>query len=272
MKTKYVWLLILQLIAGLPLASEAQVLKNLLNNMKNNGTKPGTQPANNAISPADSAAAIKSFMSGTGGSGWLYQYKVTYNISVKNKNTVSTDTTSSYLTDSHNARTDIGMMGSRMSVLGHAGMPRYSVTLFPDSKTYKFNVIDTALVNSSMGATYQVTKVGNETIQGYNCIHAKMITITAGKQELTMEIWTCKDVPGYALMKRLTTVQNVTPPMWKALEQAGCDGMFVKMTMQGPSYAMDMVLIKANQQTFPDAMFRIPADYTQQTKINPYAH
>jgi hypothetical protein len=48
--------------------------------------------------------------------------------------------------------------------------------------------------------------------------------------------------------------------------------MFVKMTMQGPSYAMDMVLIKANQQTFPDAMFRIPADYTQQTKINPYAH
>jgi hypothetical protein len=270
MNKKYLWLLIVQLIAGPSLHSEAQVLKNLLSNMKNNaGNKPG---AANAISPADSAAAIKSFMTGSGGSGWLYQYRVTSSFSVKNKNSVTTDTTSTSLTDSHNARTDMGMMGSKMSVLGHAGMPRYSVTLFQDSKTYRFNVIDTALVNSSGGSTYQVTKIGNETIQGYNCIHAKMVTTISGKQELTMDIWTCKEVPGYMLLKRLSVLQNVTPPMLKALEQAGCDGIFVKMTMQGPNYAMDMLLIKADQQSFPDSMFRIPSDYTPQAKMTPFAH
>ena len=51
-------------------------------------------------------------------------------------------------------------------VLGHAGMPRYSVRLFPDSKTYVFNIIDTAALNSGGGMVYQVAKVGNETCFG----------------------------------------------------------------------------------------------------------
>ncbi len=268
------WLAVVLLISGWPLASEAQVLKNLVNNMKNNiGNKTVAQPvSNNATSPADSAAGIKSFMTGTGGRGWLYQYRVIYNLSANNKKSVFTDTTSSVITDSHNARTDMGTFGERMAVMGHAGMPRYSVTLFPDKKTYVFNVIDTAALSSSRGFTYQVTKIGAETIQGYSCIHSKMTTIHSGKQESTMDIWTCKDVPGYAQMKQLNTIQNLTIPMLKALEQAGCDGMFVKMTMQGPNYSMDMLLIKADQQTFPDALFRIPADYTQQSRANPFAH
>jgi hypothetical protein len=270
MKTTYRWLAMVLLIAGWPLVSEAQVLKNLMSNMKNNnGTtgRPGT-----SLSPADSASAIKSFMTGTGGSGWLYQYRVSYNLTTNNKKTAYTDTTSSVITDSHNARTDMGTFGQKMSVLGHAGMPRYSVTLFPDKKTYVFNVIDTAAINSSRGTTYQVTKIGTETLQGYNCIHSKLTTINNGKQETAMDIWTSKDVPGYTQMKRLMTLQNLTIPMLKALEQAGCDGMFVKMTMQGPNYGMDMDLIKADQETFPDSMFRIPADYTQQSRANPFAH
>ena len=37
-----------------------------------------TQTSKPSISPADSAAAIKGFMTGTGGSGTLYQYRVIY--------------------------------------------------------------------------------------------------------------------------------------------------------------------------------------------------
>jgi hypothetical protein len=258
MKTKYIWLVVVLLRSALP--SDAQLLKNMVNNMKNNN---GNRQGGRAVSPADSAAAITSFMTGTGGAGWLYQYRVAYTIAIKNKNSVSTDTTSTELTDTHNARTDLG---AHVAVIGHAGMPRFSVTLHQDSKTYTLNVIDTAAMNGSRGNTYQVTKVGNETVQGYNCIHARMTTVNAGKPLLTQEIWTSKDVPGYALMKRLTTLQNLTLPMLRALEQAGCDGMFVKMTMQGPNYSMDMQLIDAERKTFPDAMFQIPPGYRQKTK------
>lgn len=264
MKRTHTCLVILLLSAGLPLASGAQVLKNLVNNMRNN-TRP-------TISPQDSAAAIKSFMTGTGGSGWLIQYKVTYNFSIKNKTSVSTDTTSMALTESHNVRTDMGIPGEKTILLGHANMPRYSIFIHPDSKTYTFNIIDTAAINSPRNMTYQVTKVGNETVQGYSCIHARLVTMSSGRPTVTEDIWTSKDVPGYALMKQLSTAQNATPAMLRALQQAGCDGMFVKMTSQASTYSMEMLLIAATRKTFPDAMFQLPAGYTQQTHAGPFAH
>ena len=301
MKRAYTWLTIVLLSAASPLSSDAQILKNLVNNMKNSiGNKAAGQPgagktdssarskagydstyltqlmakANKpkpSISPADSAAAIKSFMTGMGGGGLLYQYRITYSFSIKKKDSISRDTMSVAFTDGHNARTDMGMLGSRMVVLGHAGMPRYSIILHPDNKTYTFNIIDTAAINAGNGLTYQVTKVGNETVQGYNCIHSKMTSIIGGKTEVTEDIWTSNDVPGYALLKSFATIQNVTPKMMQALDQAGCGGMFVKMTTQSTSFSMDMLLIAAGRKTFPDSMFQLPAGYTQATVVNPFA-
>ena len=165
----------------------------------------------------------------------------------------------------------MGVLGSRMVVLGHVGMPRYSLTLHPDNKTYTFNIIDTAAINAGNGLTYQVTKVGNETVQGYNCIHSKMTTMIGGKTQVTEDLWTSADVPGYAMLKSLIAIQNVTPKMMQTLDQAGCGGMFVKMSMQSTSFSMDMLLITASRKTFPDAMFQLPAGYTQTTAINAFA-
>ena len=269
------------LAAGLPLSSDAQILKNLVNNMKNNIGNKATPPPSGSvssarskpsISPADSAAAIKGFMSGKGGGGLLYQYRVTYSFSMGKKDSTASDTTATAITDAHNARTDMGSPGNRMSVLGHADMPRYSITLHPDRKTYTFNIIDTAAINSSNSLTYQVTRVGNETIQGYSCIHSKMVTIVSGKTSVTEDIWTSTDVPGYATLKSLMTMQNVTPKMIQALNQADCGGMFVKMTMRSTSFSMEMVLIGAGRKTFPDSMFLLPAGYTQETAANHFAY
>lgn len=265
MKRTYTWLALLLFSAASPLSSDAQILKNLVNNMaKANKPKP-------SISPADSAAAIKSFMTGTGGGGLLYQYRISYTFSIKKKDSISRDTMSVAFTDGHNARTDMGMLGGRMVVLGHAGMPRYSLTLHPDNKTFTFNIIDTAAINAGNGLTYQVTRVGNETVQGYNCIHSKMTNVIGGKTEVAEDIWTSTDVPGYAMLKSLIAIQNVTPKMMQALDQAGCGGMFVKMTMQSTSFSMDMLLIGAGRKTFPDAMFQLPAGYTQTTPVNAFA-
>jgi hypothetical protein len=271
MKRIYTGLAVILMMAALPLASGAQMLKNLVTNMK-----PGTAygKPKPSISAADSAAAIKAFMTSTGGSGLLYQYHVIYTFKGKNnKDSTSSDTLSTAITDGHNIRADLDLLGTRMQVLGHAGMPRYSVRVFPDSKTFVFNIIDTAAINSGGGMVYQVTKVGNERVLGYNCIHSRMTIYPAGVKSggTTEDIWTSVDVPGYADFRNLALNQNVTPKMMQALEQAGCGGSFVKAQMQSKIISMDMQLIAAERKNFPAAMFQIPPGYTQKSSANPFA-
>jgi hypothetical protein len=264
-------LAVILMTATLPQTSGAQVLKNLVNNMK-----PGTGygKPKPSISPADSAAAIKAFMSGTGGSGLLYQYHVIYTFKGKNnKDSTSSDTLSTAITDGHNICTDLDLLGTRMQVIGHAGMPRYSVRVFPDSKTYIFTIVDTAAINSGGGMVYQVTKVGNERVLGYNCIHSRMTIYPAGAKSAgtTEDIWTSVDVPGYADFKKLALNQNATPKMMQALEEAGCGGSFVKVAVQSKIISMDMQLITAERKNFPASMFQIPPGYTQKSSANPFA-
>ena len=297
----------IMLIAAIhPLPSRAQFLKTLMNNAKQTMAGKTTSqavPANGkpdssaqakpaaydstyltqlmakmnkpkpSISPADSAAAIKSFMTGTGGSGTLYQYHVIYTFKVKNKDSTSSDTLSTAITDGHNTRTDMGMLGMQMQVLGHAGMPHYSIILYPQHKTYVFNIIDTAAINSGDATTYQVVKIGNETVLGYKCVHSRMTLITAGSKEgITEDIWTSQDVPGYALLKQMISFQHATPKMMQAMDQAGCGGFFVKMDMQSKNISMDMQLITAARKDFPASMFQIPSGYTAASSQSMFAN
>src|ERR1700722_10044923 len=183
-----------------PAVTRAQFLKTLVNNAKNSvagknntssttGKKDSTgnaatgldtaalkerlaqlqkTNAGPSVSPADSAAAIQGFKTATGGSGYFYQFLDTYDLKRGNKDSVFKDTMSMAITDGHNTRTNMGGFGGRTELLGHAGMPRYSLWLDEDAKTYRLNVIDTAAINRTNGTTYQVTRVGTETVQGYS--------------------------------------------------------------------------------------------------------
>jgi hypothetical protein len=292
--------LLLLLIAGLqPALVKAQFLKTLMNNAKNTITNKQTSNAGKkdstgaaafdtaafrqrmlalqkanagpTVSPADSAAAIQGFRTSADGSGYSYQFFDTYSFKKGNKDSVYKDTMSLAITDGRNTRSDLGGFGGRTVLLGHAGMPRFSLWLDLDAKTYRLNVIDTAAINRPDGMTYQVTKVGNETVQGYSCIHAKLtISIPGSKTPIVEDIWTSSDVPGYAAIQKLTVSQHATPQIMKALYQAGCDGFFVKMTMQSTAYSMDMLLVKATRKSFPASDFEIPSGFTAQSNANPY--
>jgi hypothetical protein len=221
------------------------------------------------VSKADSVAAIKSFTSAKGGTGMFYQYITT--ISSKQMGTHN-DTTSTYFSSNGEGRSEMnlaGMMGvkggNKLIIISHANQPQYSLTLDANDKTYSLNVIDTSLINSSM-ENYQVTKVGNEIVQGFNCTHAKL-TSTSGKgafkSSSTFDIWTSADVQGYALLKKFMTMKNITPKMMQALNQAGCGGFFVKMTSQNKDFSMNMTLMKTQEKNFPSSLFSIPAGYTE---------
>jgi hypothetical protein len=250
MKRVFVWVIILLLAVLGPTASRAQSLKT-------------------GISPADSAAAIQNFRTAAGGGGQFYQYLDTYTFQKNKKDSVSRDTMSLAITDGHNARTDFTIFGVRTEILGHAGMPRFSMMVNPQTKTYRLRVIDTAAINRGDGMTYQVTKVGIEQVQGYNCIHAKVTHSTSGsKTAITEDTWTSTDVPGYAMLKKLTLTQNVTPALMRALEQAGCGGFAVKMVIHSTAYSLEMLLVQATRKDFPASYFELPAGYTTESNTN----
>ncbi len=227
----------------------------------------GLWTAGGGVSAADSVAAIRSFMTASGGSGIFYQYQTV----ITSKKGNSRDTSNSYLAANGNGRSEMrinmpGVSSGKIINIGHATQRQYSVMLDPDDKTYSLNVIDTSLINSGGGENYQVTKIGNETVHGYPCIHSKMVsTIGSGlfKSKSTMDIWTSTAVPGYALYKKLGSIENVKPKMMAALDNAGAGGFFVKMVAGDKDYTMTMSLVQAEEKTFPGSLFQIPAGYKQ---------
>lgn len=244
MKMIKIWILLLLSISIAPVVSSAQV----------NKSRPG-------ISRGDSLATIKKFMTASGSEGLQYQYLDTYIFRQKQKDSTARDTMSLAIADNHNIRTQLGLLG--LQVIGHGDLPGYSVLLHPQSRTYSLNVIDTAAINAGGKETYRITKVGNETLQGYRCAHVKLTTSYGKGVEVTEELWVSTDVPGYAAFKKMAAMQQLTPKMMTALDQAGCPGMFVKMQMQSTAFSMSMLLVGADRKSFPGSLFQIPAGYTQ---------
>jgi hypothetical protein len=302
MKKLLTSIVLLTTVCLYPLASNAQLLKNIMNSVKMPGKKSQkpdtthTKTTNtssdsassaavmkylgkigqaNAVSPADSAAAIATFKkSGGGGSGIHYQYLIT---AIGKQKTPIKDTMNVYFTNSGQGRSEMNLAGmiaaaagvktggSPLVAISNIAKRNYSVFLDADSKSYSLNIIDTSLINSGRDS-YQVTKIGNETIDGYNCTHAKL-TSNYGKgitkHSTTMDIWTSADVPGYTMLKNWMSTQNVTPKMMQALDQAGCGGFMVKMSNQTKDLNYSMDLVKAEKNSFPGSMFSIPPGYTE---------
>ncbi len=227
----------------------------------------GLLTSGGGVSASDSAAAIKSFMTASGGSGVIYQF-VTAITSKEMKN--SKDTLNGCITNSGYARSEMninmpGVSSSKIITINHAANPKYSVMLEPEDKTYSLNIIDTSLINDNQ-ETYQVTKIGNENVQGYNCIHSKMISTFNTrflKSSTTFDMWTSTEVPGYSIYQKLVSMQNVKPAMMHALEQAGVGGFFVKMTSATKDYSMEMVLVRAENKNLPASLFEIPSGYSE---------
>ncbi len=231
----------------------------------------GLMTGGGGVSAADSATAISNFMSGgsggSGGSGVEYQYQT--QTTSKGK-TSMTDTNSVWITNRGSGRSEMrinmpGAMSGKICTIARVSQPQYSMLLDADAKTYSLMVIDTSLINSAV-ESYEVTVIGNETVNGYPAVHSKMkSTVGSGlfKSTTSMDIWTTKSVPGYDLYRRLCTTANVKPKMMQALESAGAGGAVIKMTSAGKGYTMSMTLINAEEKSFPADMFQIPPGYTK---------
>ena len=217
------------------------------------------------VSAQDSAKAIQSFKTASGGSGVMYQMLTT----TTSTRGATRDTSTTWLLNSGEGRSEMripmpGVVSPKFINIGRVTEPTYSVTLEESTKTYSLNIIDTALLNSGI-SKYQVTRIGNETVAGYPCIHSKIVTTTGSgmfKSSSTMDLWTSTAVPGYALFNKGLKMLSSTGSMLGALDKAGVGGYLVKLTAGDKDFTMTMVLMKAQQGSFPASLFEIPAGYT----------
>ncbi len=216
------------------------------------------------VSAADSAEAIKSFMNSTGGTGFYYEDTYT---AVTERGTVKS-IKKTWFTASGEGRTETNlaaMMGipGGTSIIGisHAEQPKYSILLDDQDKTYSLNIIDSSVINSGQDK-YNAIKIGNETIAGYPCVHAKLTS--TGRDKVDMDIWTSKNVPGYSIMEKMmaSSKSMITPDMFKVLKQAGADGYFVKMAIKSKDISSEMLLTKVEPKNLSASLFVIPAGYT----------
>jgi len=294
MKNTYLGLLSILTLSFISLPSKAQFLKNLVNNVKqsvNNkavATVPASRtdtskkknlsydstkmanylahlgPTNSSISPADSAAALKAFSSASGGNGLFYRYLIHTEIKMNGRDSSVVDTMSQSIsmTTVPCSRSEFRLMGMPVQSLGHGDQLRYSILLYPKTKTYVVKIIDTSANSASDRISYKATRIGVEMVQGYSCIHSTLTSMSGSSKLTVMDCWTSTSVPGYAELKKMMAIRNVTKGMLKALEDAGCNGLFVKMKSQSKAYSMEMVLVNAEHKTFPASTFEIPPGYS----------
>ncbi len=217
------------------------------------------------VSAADSAAAIKSFMSSNGGSGFYYE---TTNTVITEKGTAKS-INKTWFTSSGEGRTEMNLAammgvsgGTPIIGISHADQPKYSVILDDEDKTYSLNIIDPSVVNSGHDK-YTATKIGEENVGGYPCIHTKLTS--GGRYKSDMDVWTCKNVPGYFIMEKMMANSKsfTTPDLLSALKQAGADGYFVKIKVKSKNVSSEMLLTKVEQKNLPASLFAIPAGYTK---------
>jgi hypothetical protein len=158
--------------------------------------------------------------------------------------------------------------------IGSADKPMESIAIDDDAKTWSVNHLDSAdLDNKAIHMTSTVTKLANEKLLSFDCVHVRIISnkdIGGLIKELdTMDIWKSKDVPVPAVFGSLMSrVESGTGFMYAKdvpaqLKQMGCDGFLVKMQIRGKDIFTVMELTKAEKRDIPKTMFAIPAGYKE---------
>ena len=151
--------------------------------------------------------------------------------------------------------------GIQMVSLMQKDKPDVTYTLNETSKTYTERKKGESK-DITDNNTYTVKKIGDEKVNGYNCIHA---IVSQGKE--TYDVWNTKDIADYS---KYSEAMNSNEKMGsskrqQALKDAGCDGFPVKTVHKGNEREgeMTMELVKMEKKSFSKSDFEIPADYTK---------
>jgi hypothetical protein len=215
-----------------------------------------------------------------GGSGNDYYYELT--TTSQGKNVAMNDLTKMFVSSKGDMRVEMDIRSSAngsklpapMIMIAHADKPAESISIDDSAKTYTINHLDSNDLKTGEKIQSSVTKISNETIAGFNCVHARIISKkdfgSLFSQTDTVDLWKSDDVPVQAVVKNLMEqFERVTGNMMYSadataqLKQMGCTGFTVKMQMHAKDYSMVMQLTKVERPNIPPGMFEIPAEYKE---------
>lgn len=227
-----------------------------------------------------SMAGATNISSTSTGSGDDYYYELTTNSSGKNMSI--SQVTKMYVSSKGDMRSEMEIHnsanGSQPSapiiMIAHADKPGESFDIDDSAKTYTINHIDSSNLNTGEKINSIATKIGDEKIMGFNCVHARVISKkTMGSFYSTIDtidLWKSNDVPQQSAVKKLMakTESGTGNSMYSTetagqLQQMGCDGMTVKMIMNSKDVSMTLQLTKAERRDIPGNMFDIPTGYNE---------
>lgn len=189
-----------------------------------------------------------------------------------------------YLADNGKVRMEMGLLRdgkytTAMVSIGDANTPNQSTLLDDSAKTYSINHIDTADLHLGDGsnAKYAVSKIGGETIAGFNCTHARIIAnknyngpASFMNRIDTTDLWLSPDVPIPVAEKKYMemSTSKMSGILFNAdvanqLKQMGCEGFMVRFDMHSKDVASTNQITKVTRQDFAAAMFEVPQGYKQ---------
>ncbi|MBS1730457.1 MAG: DUF4412 domain-containing protein [Bacteroidetes bacterium] len=229
--------------------------------------------SNTGSSTTDKNSDIKS--SGSGGDTYMEM-----NMKTEGENISMNMLQKIYISHSGKARVEMytvnnGKASLMMVGLSDAKNPAQSTLIDDSAKTYSINKIDTASGNDMLDqhTKYTVSKIGNETIQGLNCVHAQIIKTMnfSGVQSFmnssdTTDVWMTKDIPmPSGIEKQFSKGMGIAynNDVAGQLIQMGCTGFPVKFLDRGKDSKVNSQLTKISHDNFPESMFEVPSGYKE---------
>lgn len=152
--------------------------------------------------------------------------------------------------------------GMSMSTLYKKDNPDVVYMINDKTKTYSESKKSNSNGSAEDNGTYTVKKIGNETINGYKCVHAQ---VTNGNH--VTDVWNTKDISDY---NKYSEAMYSNKKMFsykreQALKDAGCEGFPVKTVNKGNDREGDMTmeLVKIEKKSFSKSDFEVPSTYTK---------
>jgi hypothetical protein len=168
-----------------------------------------------------------------------------------------------------------GRPSMKIIAIGDIAHPYESTELDDSAKTYTVNHIDTSELSDGSQKKITVTKIGNEKINGFNCVHAQIIKVSTYSKVAsflnsndTTDLWASTEVPMPDAAKQYMNV--VTQKMGRALgdkevsaqlAQMGCVGFPVKFQIRGKNVSSISQITKISKDNFPANLFEVPSGY-----------
>jgi hypothetical protein len=232
----------------------------------------------NAGDGTKSASADGATAGASTGSDMYYEYTSRSNGATHQ----STSTMKLYVSDGGGVRMEIFVAdptGKRpattpmMVLIADKSKPNQSITIDDDAKAYTINNIDSVGDNPEK-AQSTATKIGEEKLLDYNCVHARVISQKSlgsfANFTDTIDLWKSADVPLQPFFRQYMNRMEAktgsfmySPAIAEQLKQMGCVGFQMKMEMRSKDVSMTTEVTKVQKGDFPKSMFEIPAGYKE---------